>query len=140
MNQRGYASAVKALPVEALIIQADGTYEVRQVDQDLATYRGIVGGYIEPVDAEGAILWCNEEAKIHGLPTNLMATFLWWQLNPDMEGLDELRGTVMVTGPADEAGDSTPILPPVLDHFRKMVAIKLEREHQGPETPTGHAP
>lgn len=111
--------------IEALIIQPDGSYEIRVIDQTLTTYRQILGGHLEAVPAgEGAVFWCNEEGKIHGLPRNPMATYLWWKLEPHMEGLDDLRGAVVVTGPTDEDGDSHPVMNAVTDLYRRMHEIK----------------
>lgn len=138
MTGMRHDSTVTAAPIKALIIKPDATYEVRQIDQSLASYREILGGYLEAVPAgEGATFWCNEEGKIHGLPRNNMATYLWWKLDPEFEGLDDLCGTVVVTGPADEAGDSYPVLDAVVDLYRRMEAIRMDKEAkdvaEGPE-------
>lgn len=140
MTEAGYISAVTAPPIQALIIRADGTYEVRETAYDLRTFQKLVGGYIEPVDAGDALFWLNEEGKIHDKPFNSMATWLWWKLVPAMEGLDDIRGTAIVTGPSDEAGDPTPIPEHVVEFYRRMEAIRLTRSNEDPSGGEGHAP
>ncbi|MBB5167228.1 DUF3846 domain-containing protein [Mycobacterium sp. AZCC_0083] len=128
MTKVRYDLTVAAREIQVLVIHPDATYEVRQISQKLQTFQEILGGYMEPVAVEGATFFCNEEGRIHDLPDNPMATYLWWKLSPEMEGLDRFCGTVIVTGPADDAGDSHPILDSVLDLYRRMEAVRLERD------------
>lgn len=59
--------------------------------------------------------WGNDEAKLLGLPINEYATRLWWELDKRMVGLDYLSGVVVVTGGADENGDTLPVPDKVIE-------------------------
>lgn len=113
--------------VRALIIQPNGTYEIREVKQDRASQRELVDGETKPVFTDHCVLWCDEEGKLK--PLNALATYLWWNLAPEAEGRDALQGTVFVTGLSDEAMDSTPVPDAVIDLFERMEVIF--REEQG---------
>lgn len=45
---------------------------IEEIDNDLASYQNLVGGYIEIIApfSDGVVLVCNEEGKINGLPLN----------------------------------------------------------------------
>ncbi|QNJ56812.1 hypothetical protein SEA_REINDEER_2 [Mycobacterium phage Reindeer] len=126
MTTTGYSATVTAPSIRALIITPEGTREVRMIDQTLPAMRELLGGHIEAVTTTHATFWCNEEGKLLGLPTNPMATYLWWKLQPEMEGLDNFHGTIVVTGPADEAGDSHPVHDAVIDLYERMNAVRSE--------------
>lgn len=132
MTETGYARAVTAKPIKALVIRPDDSYEIKTVQQDLEAFQSIVGGYIEAVTTEHCVLWCNEDGKNVGLPINQMATYLWWKLQPEMEARDTLSGCVLITGPADSEGNSTPVPESVIDLYRRMEAARLETEDQSP--------
>lgn len=111
-----------AKPIRALLINTEGEGTIiEELAQDLRTLQTILGGYIEAVpglfDRQGraqAMLWCNEEGKLKDLPINHRATALWWALDAAARGMDQLRGTVIVTGGADGNGDMLP-LPEVIE-------------------------
>lgn len=42
-------------------------------------------------------------------PENLLATALWWALDPQAAGRNLLVGTVVVLGAGDDNGDETPV-------------------------------
>lgn len=44
--------------------------ELKEIENDLKTLQKIVGGYIETVTLGDAVVICNEEGRLHGLPTN----------------------------------------------------------------------
>lgn len=121
-------------PVRALVIQPDATYRAQTLAQDIRTLQEIVGGYVQAVTTTHATLLMNEEGKIHGLPINQMATYLWWKLQPEMEAHDSLSGTVIVTGLADSDGDITEVPQAVLDLYEKMDALRLCDESPDPAT------
>jgi hypothetical protein len=131
MSQTLSSQQVASRPIQALIIQPDSTYEVRTIEQDIGTRQELVGGCIEAVHTEWATLWCDEDGIRHERPTNDLATYLWWKLNPDMEGVDILRGTVFVTGGGDDKGDSLPVPDEVVQLFERLAQIR--REHGGKE-------
>jgi Domain of unknown function (DUF3846) len=115
-------------PIRALIIQPDSTYEVREIAQGIQTLQGLVGGYLEAWSSEHCVFWFNEEGKLKDLPTNAMATYLWWKICPEIAERDLLRGPVFVTGPHDEAGDSLPVSDDVIDLFERLEKIRAEEE------------
>jgi Domain of unknown function (DUF3846) len=116
-----------ALPIRAIIIQPDSTYEVREIEQDIRTLQGLVGGQPELFSTEHCTLWFNT-VQCAGRPVNSMATYLWWKTWPAMEGRDVLGGTVFVTGPADDCGDSLPVPDEVVELFQRMEQIYREEE------------
>ena len=88
---------------------------------------GLVGGYIEAVSTDHCIFW-RDEGKLKELPRNTMATYLWWKVNPAMEGRDVLQGPVVVTGVTDDDGDSLPVSDEVVDLYERMEQIRLKVE------------
>ena len=48
-------------------------------------------------------MWLNEEGKINGLQPNVLATLLWNKMFPNA---DVIMGDVVITGGADEEGNS----------------------------------
>jgi hypothetical protein len=74
--------------------------------------RDAVGGLIERVSVQidGIFMdmWVNEEGLLHRLPYNSMATFLG---DNSARGLamTPIVGDVIVTGPADNEGDTLPL-------------------------------
>lgn len=138
MNETGYGSVVtKAPPIEAIIINPNDTFEIKVIDQDLRTMREqIGGGYLEVAANEDQVtIWCDEEGKVHGQPLNRLATYAWWKLQPYMEGVDHLRGIVMILGGVDGNGDCYSVHPEV-----KRLVQALSAALEGPERPEGHVP
>jgi hypothetical protein len=114
--------------MRALIIQPDDSYELREIPQDIATWQGLVGGYVEAVSTEHCVFWCDEDGKGKGLPCNTMATYLWWKIAPEMESRDVLQGSVFVTGQADDDSDSLPVPDEVVDLYERMEQVRRETE------------
>lgn len=57
--------------MKAIIKEVGKNPRVEDIKNDLETLQGLVGGYIEAVNAgQGICLVCNEEGKINGLPAN----------------------------------------------------------------------
>jgi hypothetical protein len=54
------------------------THEVREIEQEIRTLQGLVGGYIEAVTAQHCILWYDEDGGYKERPCNILATYLWW--------------------------------------------------------------
>jgi hypothetical protein len=55
MSQTLPSQQEAAPPIRAIIIQPDGTYGVREIQQDEQTFRGLVGGHVSVVSAQN---WC----------------------------------------------------------------------------------
>ena len=57
--------------MRAIIKEVGKLPKVEEIENELATMQGLVGGYIEAVSAgQGICLICNEEGKLNGLPPN----------------------------------------------------------------------
>lgn len=80
----------------------------------------------EAVSTEHCTLWTDEQSKQKEKPSNTLATYLWWNLSPEMEGKDALQGTVFVTGPADEDMDSLPVSDAVIEMFESIARIAAQ--------------
>lgn len=103
-----------AKPIRTLIIKPEGQGEIREIPQEIQSFQGLVGGYIQAVpafhNAEGhprVLIWCNEDGMNLDLPINHRATALWWALDETMRGVDRLNGTVFLTGGPDNDSDVT---------------------------------
>jgi Domain of unknown function (DUF3846) len=82
MSQTVCSQRVAAPPIRTLIIRADNTYEIREIEQDLKTLQGIVGGYVEDIPTQHCVLWRDEESMLKDYSDNTLATYLWWNLWP----------------------------------------------------------
>ena len=127
MSKVGYATPVQTKSIRVLTISPDNRYEVREVEHNLATMQELVGGYVEALYTEDAILWINEDSQGQALPINHMATYLWWTLNPAMEKVDYICGQCFVTGPAHK-GEATPVTDNIINHFKQMEQIRHDTE------------
>lgn len=130
MTETRYSPTVTANPIQVLIINPDDTYELRVIEQDLKTLQGLVGGWIEAIHTDAACFWADEDGKEKGCPTNSLATYLWWNLKPEMEGLDVLRGPIFLTGHDDGHGNSLPVPDDVIEYFHRMRAIYMEHKDE----------
>lgn len=126
MSQTVSSQRVAAPPIQVLIINPDDSYELRDIDQaNIRVLQEIVGGYIEDIVTQHCVFWCDEERKLKEYKTNILATYLWWNLCPPIEGKDVLQGTVFVTGNADGEW-ALPVPDNVIEYFGRMRAIYLE--------------
>ena len=87
-------------------VKAPGLDWIKVVFSDHKSYDDIckhVGGYIElvPNFYTKAILYCNEEGKMNGLPPNFPL------LDPHGSIIDIIAGTVVMMGPCDGEGNET---------------------------------
>jgi hypothetical protein len=127
MSQTVCSQRVAAPPIRTLIIRADNTYEIREIEQDLKTLQGIVGGYVEDIPTQHCVLWRDEESMLKDAPRNMLATFLWWKLCPRVAERAVLRGTVFVTGSA-EGEWCEPVPDEVVELFERMEQIRRDTE------------
>jgi hypothetical protein len=127
MSRTVSTERVAAPPLQALIINPDNTFEVREVVQELKTLQSIIGGYLEDIPTEHCVLWRDEESMLKDAPTNDLATYLWWKLCPAMEGRAALQGTVFVTGDADGEW-ALPVPDEVVELFERVEKIYRETE------------
>lgn len=104
--------------------------KLRTVDQELATFNGLVGGPIEGLSlGEGVSAYFNEEGKGLGLPVNGMADYLIRALlRHDGRRLlpgDVIVGPVVFMGQPDAEGYDTDVPDELLETVR---AFGLEIE------------
>lgn len=94
--------------IDAVIIHPTGQTEKVTLDGDYKALQDVVGGYFELLfSATGETsLWMNEEGALMGLPLNRAATILLYRLNPVFRQQAVLLGTVVVTGGADNNGNT----------------------------------
>ena len=125
MSQKASAQRVAAPPIRTLIIRADNTYEICEIEQDLKTLQGIVGGYVEDMPTQHCVLWRDEESMLKDVPRNMLATFLWWKLCPPVAERVVFQGTVFVTGNADGEW-ALPVPDEVVELFERIEQICRE--------------
>jgi hypothetical protein len=114
----------------ALLIPADVTRPALVIDLtagrgELGNLQAAVGGLVEVQAHPEGDLWCNDSGRIDGLPVNVRVNV--WMLNESAaakasrvaEGM-VIYGDVVVTGPPDRDGDTTPVSSALVDHFTRM--------------------
>lgn len=92
-----------------IFIPADEEIPIERRDiTGLNEYQALVGGFIEAIDIRtmNASFYCNEEAKIFGLPINRRATLMWWMDSPQMRHRDTINGNAVIIGLPDAEGDT----------------------------------
>jgi hypothetical protein len=89
----------------ALRINTDFTTEILDLEEDtLEKLQGAVGGLIQAVDLHDDLtLWCNEEGKLIGLPTNVIGTHLW---EKSFGMTDIIMGDIVFTGGTGDQGEN----------------------------------
>ena len=103
-----------------MIITADRSVEIVEFDEadTYNTLRGAVEGLIECVYLSnlGVDMWINEEGKINGSSLNEFATMLYM----DEYGANDLIfGNVILTGTADEQGNTTTL---TQEHLIRLIS------------------
>lgn len=120
--------------VTGIVIPHETHLVLQKVEfQNLTDYQTAGGGYIETVKMDGhpLVIVANEEGKLRRLPVNRRATCLWWLLNPEGLGGEELVGDVVLLG-AIEHGDITSapqkIIALLLESKTFQVQVRLSRQ------------
>ena len=83
-----------------------------------------VGGYVQAVDlCEGVTMWCNEEGKMMSLPHNPFGQAFWETAFPVSEfgRTDYIVGDIVLTGGADDEGDTLGLTSEEIDELLKSV-------------------
>ena len=112
---------------KSLVIATNGEHEVIDLP-GYAELSAAIGGYIECVPSNDSVtIWCNEEGKLNGLPSNDIAVVLWSEFDKYecINGGDWLVGTIVVQGPIDEDGESTDCPDDVVEIFRHLALTLL---------------
>jgi len=92
---------------QAFLIHSNGDIVPVHID-DYRDIQRMVGGTFDVVaSASGETsFWVNDEGKLNGMTPNFTATKILWALNPAFDGRDYLAGPVLITGGADEEGET----------------------------------
>ena len=111
---------------KALIVRTDLTHEVVEfeVGNSYNLIREAVGGWIEcaHIAPYGVDVWLNEEGKLHGLPYNLIGTRLWVTAYGNT---DAIVGDIIITGGADEEGETLGLTDEQLNDIKTRVMYDL---------------
>lgn len=113
------------LAARALVIEPDGTGEVREIPTDLVGLQAIVDGYLQGVTFSGCHLYCDEDGKYSGKQPNPAATTLAHALGWPRGDL--LAGTVVFlgNGPAGGEGDLPAEVIELWNHTERTEAIDV---------------
>ncbi len=107
--------------MKALLIHPDGRVERNDLPTDQHLTAAVGGFYQAFPLTDGADAWCNEDGKATGLPYNLQATRLCHHFQavvPD----DWIVGTLVVTGGADEEGDTLDVPEAVVTAIQQVLS------------------
>lgn len=103
--------------MKVLIVDPDGTVRSTEIENNLAGFQAVVGGYIEGVFGNVATIYVNEEGLLRSLPFNPLATLF---ANGVLGHLGtRLFGTALIVGPGDGEGNDTDVRPAVVGYFQK---------------------
>jgi hypothetical protein len=97
--------------LEVLVIEPGGEIYDETIPSGCEALQKLVGGWIEcpPSDDNRISLFINEEGKLIGLEPNMLGTAVWHAVTPMMRGIDDLCGTVVITGGVDDEGNTMSI-------------------------------
>ena len=105
---------------KAVIIRTDGKKEVVEfeIGKSYNLISTAVGGMIECISLTNVIgqpdMWINENGKFSGLDQNPYATALWVDI---YSTTDVIMGDVIITGGADEEGETLGLSDEQVDYF-----------------------
>ena len=106
--------------IRAIIIKANGEYEVSDIKKGHRALKEIVEGEVEGLTFAGHtdfIMFLNETGKIMGLPVNPLATVFSLEFT---EETDFINGNVVICG-LDEEGDSCDLSEEQITGFMKIL-------------------
>jgi hypothetical protein len=115
--------------IAALRINTDFTTEILDLEEDtLGKLQGAVGGWVQAVDLHDDLtLWCNEEGKLTGLPTNVIGTHLW---EKSFGTTDIIMGDIVFTGGTGDQGENL-ALPHAWQVQLQELATTLRNAYEG---------
>lgn len=100
--------------LRALIVEPDGTVRATEIENSLAAFQAVVGGYIEGVFGNVATIYVDEEGLLRSLPFNPQATYFADRI---LGHRVALVGTALILGPSDGDGSDTHVRQSVVNHF-----------------------
>lgn len=102
--------------MKTVIVDPDGTVREAEIENNLASFQAVVGGYIEAVCGNVATIYVNEEGLLQSLPFNPLATLFAQRI---LGAPVHLVGTALIVGPPDGDGGDTDVRPTVVDYFNQ---------------------
>jgi hypothetical protein len=125
--------------MKAIVVPADPTQPTRIVDlnqgdeaprqQQVTNLQREVGGHFDAQSHPEADLWFHDEGRLLDMPINVRVAH--WQLNDARRGQTGLigegqliYGDVVVTGPADDEGEITPVDEHLVSYFEELKLSK----------------
>lgn len=100
--------------ITAVIVDPDGSARKAEIENSLAAFQAVVGGYIEGVYSDEVTIYVNEEGLIRSLAFNPTAS----QFAQHLTGYGyRLAGTALIVGPADEEGNDTHVRESVVSYY-----------------------
>lgn len=111
--------------MKALVIKADETTELIDIEQSVGVLQAAVGGYIEAIiSADEWVMYANEDGNRLNLPFNRKASALVLALCetnglPVPMGAERLVGDVVIAG-FDAEGDNAPIPQEWIEEFQML--------------------
>lgn len=110
---------------KALAITTLGEVTIIDLNEgSLEKLQKAVGGYVQAIDlSEGVTMWCNEEGKMMSLPHNPFGQAFWEVAFPVSEfgRTDYIVGDIVLTGGADDEGDTLGLTSEEIDELLKSV-------------------
>jgi hypothetical protein len=105
-------------------IDAGHEVYVRDLPTDdlLSELQGEVGGLIEAVTVNGAVMYINEDGKGLGLPINDIASIIA-HADSSIAYHDMIVGTAVFVGPTDRHGDDTAITPAAKQRVYEIAGV-----------------
>jgi hypothetical protein len=94
--------------IPAVVVHPNGQTDLIHLEDGYKAIQEIVGGTFDVVTSETGktSFWIHDEGKLIGLTPNFKATKVLWKLNSAFEGRDYLAGTVLITGGANDEGET----------------------------------
>lgn len=115
---------------KALAITTLGEATIIDLNEgSLEKLQNAVGGYVQAIDlCEGVTMWCNEEGKMMSLPHNPFGQAFWETAFPVSEfgRTDYIVGDIVLTGGADNEGDTLGLTSEEIDELLKSVTWVTE--------------
>lgn len=113
------------MSINVLVFEPGGEIREETLDNPLSDLERLVGGYIECPEVEDnrCSVFINESGKLIPLEMNPIGTMVWYALSPQMRGVYDLWGTVVIAGGVDENGN--PMSIPT--DMRDIIVLSLEK-------------
>ncbi len=105
--------------IHVLLVEPEKLPRPAEIDSSLESMQQVVGGYIQAVYPffDDAVLVCNEEGKLQGLPPNRLLR------EPGGKPYDVVCGTFFIAGTAGD--DFTSLSQDQMEHYRHQFSREL---------------